>query len=134
MMLEVVIWVVDMEVDKMGYEVIDMMADMEVDKVIDMVVKVSNEELYWRDSGDVWYLMETILEAVIEVVDMEVDKVANLVDENGWKFMNINENVAKEEVVNTVPDCNVIEEEASFEARAQDACTQTPQRRRGGGW
>ena len=46
MMLEVVIWVVDMEVDKMGYEVIDMMADMEVDKVIDMVMKVSNEELY----------------------------------------------------------------------------------------
>ena len=46
MMLEVVIWVVDMEVDNMGYEVIDMMADMEVDKVIDMVVKVSNEELY----------------------------------------------------------------------------------------
>ena len=46
MMLEVVIWVVDMEVDNMGYEVIDMMADMEVDKVIDMVMKVSNEELY----------------------------------------------------------------------------------------
>ena len=48
LMLEVVIWVrvVDMEVDKMGYEVINMMADMEVDKVIDMVVKVSNEELY----------------------------------------------------------------------------------------
>ena len=46
MMLEVVIWVVDMEVDGMGYEVIDMMADMEVDKVIDMVMKVSNEELY----------------------------------------------------------------------------------------
>ena len=91
MMLEVVIWVVDMEVDKMGYEVIDMMADMEVDKVIDMVVKASNEELYWRVSGDVWYLMETILEAVIEVVDMEVDKVANLVDENGWKFMKIHE-------------------------------------------
>ena len=76
------IWVVDMEVDKMGYEVIDMMADMEVDKVIDMVVKASNEELYWRDSGDLWYLMETILEEVIEVVDMEVDKVANLVYEN----------------------------------------------------
>ena len=91
MMLEVVIWVVDMEVDNMGYEVIDMMADMEVDKVIDMVVKVSNEELYWRVSGDVWYLMETILEAVIEVVDMEVDKVANLVDENGWKWMKIHE-------------------------------------------
>ena len=47
MMLEVVIWVVDMEVDNMGcYEVIDMMADMEVDKVIDMVVKASNEKLY----------------------------------------------------------------------------------------
>ena len=48
LMLEVVIWVrvVDMEVDKMGYEVVDMMADMEVDKVINMVVKVSNEELY----------------------------------------------------------------------------------------
>ena len=91
MMLEVVIWVVDMEVDNMGYEVIDMMADMEVDKVIDMVMKVSNEELYWRVSGDVWYLMETILEAVIEVVDMEVDKVANLVDENGWKWMKIHE-------------------------------------------
>ena len=91
MMLEVVIWVVDMEVDNMGYEVIDMMADMEVDKVINMVMKVSNEELYWRVSGDVWYLMETILEEVIEVVDMEVDKVANLVDENGWKWMKIHE-------------------------------------------
>ena len=92
-MLEVVIWVrvVDMEVDTMGDKVVDMMADMEVDKVIDMVVKVSNEELYWRVSGDVWYLMETILEAVIEVVDMEVDKVANLVDENGWKFMKIHD-------------------------------------------
>ena len=43
MMLEVVIWVVDMEVDKMGDEVVDIMADMEVDKVIAMVVKVSNE-------------------------------------------------------------------------------------------
>ena len=51
-----------------------------------------------------------------------------------WKFKKMDENVEKEEVVNTVPDCNVIEEEASFEARAQDACTQTPQRRRGGGW
>ena len=91
MMLEVVIWVVDMEVDNMGYEVIDMMADMEVDKVIDMVVKVSNEELYWRVSGDLWYLMETILEAVVEVVDMGVNKVANLVDENGWKWMKIHE-------------------------------------------
>ena len=90
MMLEVVIWVVDMEVDKMGYEVIDMMADMEVDKVIDMVMKVSNEELYWRVSGDVWYLMETILEAVIEVVDNGHGGWQGG-QPGGWKWMKIHE-------------------------------------------
>ena len=40
------------------------------------------------------------------------------------------EAVVKKEVV---PDCNVIEEEASCEATARDACTQTPRRRRRGG-
>ena len=42
----------------------------------------------------------------------------------------MDENVAKEEVVNTVPDCNVMEEEVSFEARAQ---TEKPEHHREGG-
>ena len=43
------------------------------------------------------------------------------------------ESQVKEEVVEAVPDCNVEEVKASCEATAQDACTQTPRRRRRGG-
>ena len=43
------------------------------------------------------------------------------------------ESQVKEEVVEAVADCNVEEVKASCEATAQDACTQTPRRRRRGG-
>ena len=47
-MLEVVIGVVYMEVDKMADEVADMVVNMEVDKVADMLVKICDED-FWCD-------------------------------------------------------------------------------------
>ena len=43
-MLEVLIGVVYMEVDKMADEVADMVVNMEVDKVADMLVKIPDED------------------------------------------------------------------------------------------
>ena len=72
MMLEVVIGVLVMEVDKVA----DMVVNMKVDKVADMLVKIPDED-YWCD-WELVILMEMMLDVVMGVMDMEVDKVANI--------------------------------------------------------
>ena len=76
MMLEVVMGVVYMEVDKVADEVADMVVNMKVDKVADMLVKIPDED-YWCDR-ELVILMEMMLDVVMGVMDMEVDKVANI--------------------------------------------------------
>ena len=72
MMLEVVMGVVYMEVDKVA----DMVVKVKVDKVADMLVKIPDED-YWCD-WELVILMEMMLDVVMEMMDMEVDKVANI--------------------------------------------------------
>ena len=72
MMLEVVIGVLVMEVDKVA----DMVLNMKVEKVADMSVKIPDED-YWCD-WELVILMEMMLDVVMGVMDMEVDKVANI--------------------------------------------------------
>ena len=72
MMLEVVMGVVYMEVDKVA----DMVVNMKVDKVADMLVKIPDED-YWCD-WQLVILMETMLDVVMGLMDIEVDKVANI--------------------------------------------------------
>ena len=62
MMLEVVIGVLVMEVDKVA----DMVVNMKVDKVANMLLKIHDED-YWCD-GNWWYLC---------CMNMEVEKVAD---------------------------------------------------------
>ena len=76
MMLEVVMGVVYMEVDKVADEVADMVVNMKVDKVADMLVKIPDED-YWCDR-ELVILMEMMLDVVMGVMDMEVEKVANI--------------------------------------------------------
>ena len=61
-----------MEVDKVA----DMVVNMKVDKVADMLVKIPDED-YWCD-WELVILMEMMLDVVMGVMDMEVDKVANI--------------------------------------------------------
>ena len=74
MILEVVIGV--MEVDKVVGEVANMVVNMKVDKVADMLVKIPDED-YWCD-WQLVILMETMLDVVMGLMDIEVDKVANI--------------------------------------------------------
>ena len=72
-----------MEVDKVA----DMVVNMKVDKVADMLVKIPDED-YWCD-WELVILMEMMLDVVMGVMDMEVDKVANIVmnmevEKGGW--------------------------------------------------
>ena len=75
MMLEVVMGVVYMEVDRVADEVADMVVNMKVD-MADMLVKIPDED-YWCDR-ELVRLMEMMLNVVLGVMDMEVDKVANI--------------------------------------------------------
>ena len=83
MMLEVVMGVVYMEVDKVA----DMVVKVKVDKVADILVKIPDED-YWCDR-ELVILMEMMLDVVMGVMDMEVEKVANImvnkfpIDESG---------------------------------------------------
>ena len=72
MMLEVVMGVVYMEVDKVA----DMVVKVKVDKVADILVKIPDED-YWCDR-ELVILMEMMLDVVMGVMDMEVEKVANI--------------------------------------------------------
>ena len=92
MMLEVVIGVLVMEVDKVA----DIVLNMKVEKVADMSVKIPDED-YWCD-WELVILMEMMLDVVMGVMDMEVDKVANImvnmevdwqVDWHGGKIIKI---------------------------------------------
>ena len=64
MMLEVVIGVLVMEVDKVA----DELTNMDFDKVINMMAKITNEDF----SNMTWFLI-----LILHVMDMEVDKVAD---------------------------------------------------------
>ena len=83
MMLEVVMGLVYVEVDKVAY----MVVNIKVDKVADMLVKIPDED-YWCDR-ELVILMEMMLDVVMGVMDMEVEKVANImvnkfpIDESG---------------------------------------------------
>ena len=92
MMLEVVMGLVYVEVDKVAY----MVVNIKVDKVADMLVKIPDED-YWCD-WELVILMEMMLDVVMGVMDMEVDKVANImvnmevdwqVDWHGGKIIKI---------------------------------------------
>ena len=92
MMLEVVMGLVYVEVDKVAY----MVVNIKVDKVADMLVKIPDED-YWCDR-ELVILMEMMLDVVMGVMDMEVDKVANImvnmevdwqVDWHGGKIIKI---------------------------------------------
>ena len=61
---------------EMMLEVVIGVLVMEVDKVADMLVKIPDED-YWCDL-ELVILMEMMLDVVMGVMDMEVDKVANI--------------------------------------------------------
>ena len=61
---------------EMMLDVVMEMMDMEVDKVADMLVKIPDED-YWCDR-ELVILMEMMLDVVMGVMDMEVEKVANI--------------------------------------------------------
>ena len=68
MMLEVVIGVLVMEVDKVA----DVVTDMKVDKVTNMMAKITNEDFY----DMTWFLWIWCLELVMAMVDKMV-KITN---------------------------------------------------------
>ena len=81
---------------EMMLEVVMGVVYMEVDKVADMLVKIPDED-YWCD-WELVILMEMMLDVVMGVMDMEVDKVANImvnmevdwqVDWHGGKIIKI---------------------------------------------
>ena len=76
MILEVVIGVLVMEVEMVAGEVADMVVNRKVDKVANMLLKIPDED-YWCDR-ELVILMELMLGVVMGVMDMEVDKVANI--------------------------------------------------------
>ena len=85
MMLEVVMGVVYMEVDKVANEVADMVVHMKVDKVANMLVKIPDED-YWCD-WQLVILMETMLDVVMGLMDIEVDKVAKIKIKILWRHL-----------------------------------------------
>ena len=65
-----------MEIDKVSDEVVDMVVNTEVDKVEDMLVKIPKEDYWYRCDWQLVILMEIILEVVMGMMYMKVDKVA----------------------------------------------------------